>query len=252
MPSPPYLITSIYPKTMNTCVAVRWHFVRLICILQLAGMAFAPSAGSAEQKVYRIMTVGDSITEGGPNFSSYRYPLAQKLSRAGYRVEFVGSRTSQSPAGPLHHEGHSGRNAEYLVRILGDSFRTNRADIVLIHAGHNHTNSEGPVPGIIAATEQMIGIVRSINPRVVVLVAQVIPSGKLPKYDYIPALNVELSKLATRLNNAEQPVICVDMTEGFDWRTDTIEDKVHPNAIGAEKIAEHWFTAITNIVARTR
>lgn len=202
----------------------------------------------AEQKMYRIMAVGDSITEGGKSFVSYRYPLWEKLAGAGYRVEFVGSRSSESRIGPLRHEGYSGKNAEYLADILEDRFRANPADIVLIHAGHNHTNSEAPVPGIIAATEKMIRTVRSINPRVVVLLAQVIPSGKLPKYEYIPELNVQLGKLAARLNATNQPVICVNMVEGFDWRTDTIDDRVHPNAKGAEKIADHWFVALTNVM----
>ena len=48
--------------------------------------------------------------------------------------------------------------------------------------------------GIVAATEAMIRSVREANPKVVVLVAQVIPSGKLPKYAYIPELNEALAK----------------------------------------------------------
>ncbi len=54
------------------------------------------------------------------------------------------------------------------------------------------------------------------------LVAQVIPSGKLPKYEYIPELNLELGRLAARLNTPQSPVIAVNMADGFDWRTDTI------------------------------
>lgn len=194
------------------------------------------------------MPVGDSITEGGKTFSCYRYPLCEKLAGAGYLVEFVGSRSSESPIGPLRHEGHGGKNAEFLARVLGDSLRTNVADVVLIHAGHNHTNTEAPVRGIVAATEAMIQTARSANPRVVVLVAQVIPSGKLPKYEYLPALNVELGRLAARLNTALQPVTVVNMADGFDWKSDTIEDRVHPNARGAEKMANRWFAALKNVL----
>lgn len=230
---------------MIPTIACRWSLVWLFCLIQ-SGATF--SAPQIEPKVYRIMAVGDSITEGGTNFVSYRYPLRDKLLRAGYRVEFVGSRESESPNGSLRHEGYSGKNAEFLAGILEARFRAAPADIVLIHAGHNHSDSEAPVPGILAANEKMIGIVRRINPRVVVLLAQVIPSGKLPKYAYIPELNVQLGRLATRLNSPHQPVIAVNMSDGFDWRTDTIEDHVHPNARGAEKIAEHWFGALTNVM----
>lgn len=34
----------------------------------------------------------------------------------------------------------------------------------------------------------------------------------------------------TRLNTTEQPVILVDQADGFDWETDTVKDRVHPNA----------------------
>ena len=206
-------------------------------------------AQPTNQRVYRILPFGDSITEGGRTFSCYRYPLYQKLAAAGYRFEFVGSRVSESPLGPLRHEGHGGKDAEFLAGMLEQTFPTNVADIVLIHAGHNHTNTEAPVPGIISATERMVRTARGVNPHVIVLVAQVIPSGKLPKYAYLPALNVELGKLAERLDTPGQPAIAVNMADGFDWRTDTIADQVHPNSRGAEKMAAKWFTALTAVMA---
>ena len=113
----------------------------------------------------------------------------------------------------------------------------------------SHTNTEAPVRGIIEATEAMIRTARSVNPHIIVLVAQVIPSGKLPKYEYIPELNVELAKLPARLTKPESPVIGVNMADGFDWRTDTIGDHVHPNSLGAEKMAAKWFEALTNAIA---
>ena len=216
------------------------------------GILFATAAimaGAAEQKIYHILPVGDSITEGGNTFSNYRYPLWEKLRAAGYLAEFVGSRSSDSRVGPLSHEGHGGKNAEFLAGSVENYFRTNSADIMLIHSGHNHTNTEAPVRGIVAATEKMIRTARAANPKVIVLVAQVISSGKLPKYEYIPELNVELGKLAARMNTPESPVIAVNMVDDFDWRADTIDDHVHPNARGAEKMATKWFAALTNVLA---
>lgn len=217
-----------------------------VCLLAFTAWSVA---SATEQKIYHILPVGDSITEGGGNFSNYRYPLLKKLTAAGYRVEFTGSRTSASPVGPLRHEGYGGKNAEFLAGVLENYFRTNSADIVLIHSGHNHTNTEAPVRGIVAATEALIRTARNANPHVIVLVAQVIPSGKLPKYEYIPELNVELAKLPARLTTQESPVIGVNMADGFNWRTDTISDHVHPNSLGAEKMAAKWFAALTNALA---
>jgi lysophospholipase L1-like esterase len=148
----------------------------------------------------------------------------------------------------LRHEGHGGENAEFLADVVENYFCTNSADIMLIHSGHNHTNTEAPVRGIVAATEKMIRAARAANPKIIVLVAQVIPSGKLPKYECIATLNVELGKLASRLNKPDSPVHEVNMADGFDWRTDTIADRVHPNAVGAEKMAAKWFAALTNVM----
>ena len=94
------------------------------------------TAQAAEKKIYRLLPVGDSITEGGITFSNYRFPLWEKLFEAGYLVEFVGSRSSDTRIGPLQHEGHSGKNAEFLAGAVENYFRTNSADIMLIHSGH--------------------------------------------------------------------------------------------------------------------
>lgn len=73
---------------------------------------------SAAQNVYRIMAVGDSITDGGKD-AGYRGLLPKKLSAAGYRVQFVGTRGSE----PLRHEAYGGKNAEFLAGVVGKSFQ---------------------------------------------------------------------------------------------------------------------------------
>jgi len=216
-----------------------------------AGLA-EPTTNRTAQRIYRIMPVGDSITEGGLNFVSYRYPLWDKLFAAGYLIEYVGSRTNQSRIGRLYHEGYSGKTAELPAKTAARSFQKHPADIVLLHAGHNHSAEQQPVDRIVAANASLIESFRAVNPQVIVLLAQVIPSGKLPKYAYIPQLNQELGKLAERLSTAQQPVILVNQAGGFDWHTDTIDDKVHPNARGAEKMAACWFEALTRVMEKPK
>lgn len=200
------------------------------------------------QKIWRIMPIGDSITEGGATFSVFRLPLAQKLKAAGCAFEFVGSKSSPSPLGPLRHEGYGGKNAEFLAKVVPDNFEKTPADIVLIQAAHNHMTEEKPIPGILAATEAMITAFRKTNPKVIVLLAQPILSGKLPKYAYLPELGKEIPGFASRLTSPDSPVIVVNQAAGFDFQTDTISDKVHPNAAGAEKMAQRWFEALTKVM----
>lgn len=198
-----------------------------------------------------IMPLGDSITEGG-SFKVYRYPLMKKLSEAGYSVEFVGSKTTRSeansPYGELHHEGYGGMNVQFLAGKIGTLYPQNPADIVLIHAGHNQFADKLPIPGMLSATKRIIETIRKTNPKVTILLAQVIPSGKLPKYSYIPEFNQALIPFAAEMTQPESPVILVNQEAGFDWHVDTGGDQVHPTASGAEKMAQKWFDALRKIL----
>ena len=206
----------------------------------------AALSGAAEPAPARIMAVGDSITQGGgKTFATYRLLLVEKLKAAGVRCEFVGSRPTEGSATPLWHEAYGGKNAEYLASILEAKLKAHPADIVMLQAGHNHFIEEKPVAGIVAAHREMVATARRLNPKAIVFIAQVIPSGKLPKYAYIPDLNVALAALVKELHRPEQPVCLVDLATGFDPAQDTIADRVHPNAAGAEKIARRWAEALT-------
>ncbi len=208
---------------------------------------FVLNGQEKEQQRFTILGLGDSITEGGENFQSYLFPLWEKLFTAGYRFDFIGPRASKCRIGTLNHAGFSGKNVEYLDAGIDSIYSKYPADIVLLHAGHNHFDTEKPVPGMIAAYESIIRKIHKTNPDAKILIAQVIPSGKLPKYSYIPELNREITTLVKRINNKN--VILVDQSEDFDWKQYTIADMVHPNPAGADKMAGVWFQALQKTLA---
>jgi acetyl esterase/lipase len=219
----------------------------------LLTLALGTFTGLLPAKPVTILPLGASITEGNDKHPSYRMALWELLVGHGYVVEFVGSRASDERIGPLKHEGHSGSPAEFVEEHAAEFYRANPADIVLLHAGHNHSTEEHPVPGIVAATRRILTTLREINPRVIVVVAQPAPKGKLPKYDYLPELDRALAKFAEkdRSEHAQDgihPVVLADMSVGFDWHTDTIADHVHPNPGGAHKIAQRWFVALQGVL----
>lgn len=193
-----------------------------------------------------IMGLGDSITEGGENFQSYLFPLWEKLFAAGYHFDFIGPRAGKCRIGTLNHCGFSGKTAEFLDQHIDSIYRKYPADIVLLHAGGNHFDTEKPVAGIVAAQQSIIHKIRAINPEVKILVAQVVSSGKLPKYSYIPELNAAIAKMVKSQHSRN--VILVNQFKGFDWQKHTIGDKVHPNPAGAEKMAKTWFAALQKIM----
>jgi acetyl esterase/lipase/lysophospholipase L1-like esterase len=203
----------------------------------------------------RIMCVGDSITEGGTDFFIYRPLLNLQLEAAGYPYEFVGSKSSTHDGVVLKHEGYSGNNAEQVAAKIAANFANNIADIVLIHAGHNYDLSDlGQTETLVidkvdAATRSMIATARSYNPEVAILLAQVITSTNLPKYAYIPALNVRLASIAAELHTEAQPVLIVNQAEGWDPVADTVVDLVHPSLSGATKMADKWFNTLVPLLS---
>ncbi len=195
-----------------------------------------------------ILALGDSITlEGGGNgFVGYRKVLIPELRKKGLAFEFIGPNKDSTSA----HAGYGGGNTKYLRSISKDIYSQYPADIVLLHSGHNSFSEDKPVQGIICDTEAIIENIRKINPEVTILLAQVIPAGKLPKYSYIPELNKELALLSERLISKGYSVLLVNHADGFDWKTDTITDKVHPNADGAKKMALKWMDVLIPLLEK--
>jgi lysophospholipase L1-like esterase len=212
-------------------------------LIALVGLMSRLSAQPREELT--VLALGDSITEGGQHFVCYRAYLPELLASDTVNYTFVGPKRDVSSA----HAGYSGKNSAYIASIIDGVYRRYPADIVLLHMGHNHFSKNQPVPGILAATEQIVSTVLKRNPEAMILIAQVIPAGKLPKYDYIPDLNQALVEFVADSPHAAHLVL-VDQAQGFDWHTDTVSDKVHPNQSGALKMAKKWNLAIRALHAQ--
>lgn len=208
--------------------------MKCICFLFLALAGVFQWSSAA----VTILPLGDSITEGGKHFVCYRQFLPQQLEGAGLHYTFIGPKQDAYSA----HAGYSGKNTAYLASIIGKVYRQYPADVVLLHSGHNSFSKDQPVAGIVQHTDAIVRTILEINPEATVMIAQVIPAGKMPKYAYIQSLNEALAVYAKTSEFTKQSVL-VNHAEGFDWRTDTIHDQVHPNAAGAEKMALQWTEA---------
>lgn len=228
-------IDIMFVKKIYACLALAF-FLSVTCALH------AEDGG----RRLTVMGLGDSITEGGRGFSTYLYPLWERLFAGGYDADFIGPRQSECRIGRLSHCGFSGKNVEYLDARIDSLYRKYPADVVLLHAGHNHRADEHPVEGMMRAYKSIIGKIHAVNAQAVVFLAKVTPSGKLPKYSYIPELNRRIEAYVDSLKDSR--VVLVDMARGHDWRTMTIEDMVHPNAAGREFMAERWFEAIRKTI----
>ncbi len=205
-------------------------------------------------KPIKIMPLGDFITQSDSKHNSYRRNLWQKLKAGGYNVDFVGSQTKHccwgSPPNPdfdLNHEGHWGWRADQILDKIDQLAVVYKPDIVLIHLGHNDIFKGDSIHSTINELGDIINILRSHNTKVVVFLAQLIPTH--PQSDSISKLNAEIPKLARSKSTVESPVIVVNQDDGFYANVDTY-DGVHPNGSGEEKMANQWYKAIVKILKK--
>ena len=228
------------------------RLINITCLLTglmiLATACSVQRSSLAKKGEVTILGLGDSITEGGPEFFSYLFPLDSMLRRGGYKVKFIGPRSTGQRSDSIRHSGFSGKTAEFLAKNIDSIYTAFPADIVLLHSGHNHFVEEAPIDGIIRAQRSIIKTIKAKNRDAHVFVAAVITAGKLPKYEYIPALNAAIRNMVGSMNDPS--VIFVDQQQGWDWNLYTIQDKVHPNRAGANRIAKNWYDAITPLLKK--
>jgi lysophospholipase L1-like esterase len=231
------------------------YFLTLILIVSAS---FA-TGSYADSKTVKILPLGDSITCASKYKRSYRYPLWQHLVDAGKQIEFIGSQTHKGNGGrswkpyrgqrfPAANDGHSGWRADQILKGLPNGEKGldhwiagYRPDIALIHLGTNDVYQSQSAESTRDEIEQVIIKLRAKNPNIKVLLAKIVP---MRMNNGVPRLNQLLGQLAIKLNQANSPVVSVDMYSGFSIHTDMQKDQIHPNARGEDKMAKRWFDAL--------
>ncbi len=222
---------------------------------------------------WKIVAIGDSITQSNLDHPSYRYRLWKKLIDGGYSFDLIGSQHvnsnqtagTQTLSGPQvgqddykgktfdpDHEGYWGATAgEVLVNLQTSLLSLDAPDIALVHLGTNDIRAPGAidqkVQGAISALEDIIDELRSHNPSVHVLVAKVIPYT--PNPGEVTPLNDVIDTLDEAMSTSTSPVVVVDQYLNFNPAVgvDTF-DGIHPNDSGEEKIAQKFFEELQNIM----
>lgn len=210
-------------------------------------------------KTVKIFFMGDSLTEGDGNPSAYRYPLFERLFKAGADFRFVGPSSSRDdvrlPALYNHHGGNCGyvigtdsdegggslrknlRNPEY-SKYLKD------ADIVLLWIGANDYGKNIDIEHIGERYTDLLHVIWGFAPKATVYGAEMLDSYAkndiLDKWlhDTAPEkfaseghkfVSVKLDPIGRKLKHEYG---------------DTYDGDGHPTEEGNCKIADSWFDAI--------
>ncbi|KAJ4360705.1 uncharacterized protein N0V89_001272 [Didymosphaeria variabile] len=223
--------------------------LKVLSLLTLLGITTAQNA------TLRYMPFGDSITE----ITCWRSLLWEKLQTTEWAsVNFVGSGKNENNCKDTKYdrdnEGHSGFLAIDIANKnqLDGWLKTNPADVITMHLGTNDfVQQNKPVADVITAFTKLVGTMRTHNPKMKIVVAQIIPMGIGSYNTKIQQLNAQIPTWAAGLNKTESPIWVVDQYTGFSGSSD-LRDGVHPNASGDQKMMNVWYPGLLMALAAAK
>ncbi|KAH8719183.1 SGNH hydrolase-type esterase domain-containing protein [Phaeosphaeriaceae sp. PMI808] len=226
----------------------------MVTLKTLALSAIVAIASAQTGTPIRYMPFGDSITE----IVCWRSKLWNKLQGTEWAtVNFVGSGKTENNCKDSKYdrdnEGHSGFLAINIANQgqLDGWLKTNPADVITMHLGTNDIVQQNKaVSDIIAAFTKLVNSMRTSNPKMKIVVAQIIPIGIGSYNTKIQQLNAAIIPWAQGLNKTASPIWVVDQYTGFS--TSDLRDGVHPNDSGDTKMTNVWYPAITRAFAAAK
>ncbi len=200
-----------------------------------------------------IMEFGDSITAA----TCWRARFWEDLEKGGHKnFQVVGSQDTSGDCSDPKYDGHNEGHSGYLVTDLANEgpggemdqwFSASPPDVLLMHMGTNDVWNKIPTTTILDAYGTAIDTVRKYSPKVVILLAQIIPMN--PSNCSVCAAGVQkldaaIPAWAAAKSTKSSPIVLVDQFTGFNDAKDTI-DGVHPNdATGSQKVADRWYATL--------
>ena len=226
----------------------RWIVgVALAAGLTLTGAALPTAATAAESNGgVRVMPLGDSITEGTQVPGGYRIGLWQRLSGAGYRVDFVGTQFNGPAAlGDHDHQGHPGWRIDQIDANITGWLRTATPRTVLLHIGTNDILQNYNVSSAPSRLSALVDRITAAAPNADVFVATIIPLASAGQEAAGRTFNAALPGIVQSKKNSGKRVHLVDMHAALT--TADLIDGIHPTAGGYDKMAAAWYSALRSV-----
>lgn len=217
-------------------------------------VAFTNKSTSAQTTTYRIMPLGDSITEGVNG--GYRNGVWNGLTSSGYSIDLVGSRYDQYTRVPdKDHQGTPGHTVGNILGSIDGLVNTHRPNIILLMIGVNDFawwHVEG-APAVANRLGSVLDRVKTISPNTHVIVSSITPmKGVNAQGTSRDALGREYNQLIRSQVSSRaasgMKVSFVDMYAAIS--TSDLYDDVHPTESAAvNKMAPVWNTAIRQVIS---
>ena len=221
--------------------------VALAAALTLAGTLTQTGAAWAESNGgVRVMPLGDSITEGTQVPGGYRIGLWQRLSGAGYRVDFVGTQFNGPAAlGDHDHQGLPGWRIDQIDATITGWLNSAQPRTVLLHIGTNDILQNYNVSSAPNRLSTLIDHIVAAAPTADVFVATIIPLASAGQEAAARTFNAAVPGIVQSKVAGGKRVHLVDMHAALT--TADLVDGVHPTAAGYDKMAATWYTALRSV-----
>lgn len=201
------------------------------------------------EREVKIMPLGDSITEA----FGYRVPLWDKLTKADYNINYVGSQSTPNPDLPdTDHEGHGGWKIHDIAEKVNGWLDAYKPDVILLMIGTNDVAWWTPKTGTEIAqshAELVDQILANSSEATQLLVASIPPqSSKIIEPNEVDRaklakdFNAEMERLMQERIEKGKNIIFVDMYSQLS--VDQLRDGIHPNDEGYRVMSQTWFDAL--------
>lgn len=216
-----------------------------------------------------ILPLGDSITAGwgGSNGGAYRAPLFHLALSKQQSITFVGG-SSDGPnmvdnmAFPKGHEGHpgytidpgAGRNGIHSLTL--PAIQKYHPHIVTLMIGTNDIATHFDLPNLPkrlggdpnGTSLSLIDTILSADPNLLLVVAQIVPTTNDGLNVDVKAYNDAIPALVQKRASQGKHIMMVDMYGAFTanskYKTDYMNDQLHPKDAGYAKMADVWYATI--------
>ena len=223
------------------------------------------------------MPLGDSITRGKGG-STWRLFLKDMLQQTGVDCLFVGScphapnygapwedaylALEEALGNNIEHEGWGGLKISDLIEnrdnpahpgypefTIEELLLNNPADIILLMIGTNDILNQYKLD---RAPERLDNLIRkvTVNSSAHLLVSTIPPNYAGQETDLNAEVKLFNSQIPAIVNNRQSSGFKVSLVDagGKLSREDMLQDGLHPNIYGNQKIAAAWFNAIVEVI----
>jgi lysophospholipase L1-like esterase len=208
--------------------------------------SITPSPTAPPSTNFKVMPLGDSITDGTQIPGGYRIKLWSNIQSAGKTMDFVGSMKNGPTELPdQDHEGHPGWRIDEIDASINNWLDTYGPRIVLLHIGTNDVLQNYNVTG---APDRLSALIDKICAKLPadgkLYVATIIPLSNAGQNQNVINFNNQIPLIVQDKVNQGKPVALVDMYPALT--TADLIDGIHPTRNGYDKMADVWFNAIRN------